>query len=86
MQILFKDWLIKWLESKKNTIKYKTFLRYSELIRLHIISGLGNCKIEELSLEKVQIFINIQMKSGNLHNGQGMSTITAKTMISIIKR
>lgn len=85
MQILFKDWLIKWLESKKNSIKYRTFLRYSELIKLHIKEGLGGFAIEDLTLQIVQDFVNTQMQSGNLNNGEGMSTSSTKTMISIIK-
>ena len=85
MQILFKDWLIEWLESKKNNIKYRTFLRYNEPIKLHILENLGNVEIKNLSLQMVQDFINTQMGKGNLNNGKGMSTSSAKTMISIIK-
>ena len=85
MQILFKDWLIKWLESKKNAIKYRTLLRYSELINLHIIKGLGDIEIKDLTLQIVQDYINTQMYSGNLNSGTGMSTSSTKTMISIIK-
>ena len=85
MQILLKDWLCKWIESKKNCIKYRTLLRYTELIRLHINDGLGNVDIQNLNLQNVQDFINSQMKSGNLHNGEGLSASSVKTIIGIIK-
>lgn len=85
MQILFKDLLTEWLSNKKITIKYKTFICYSELIRLHIAKQLGNYELKEISLQVVQEFINNEIKNGNLKTGKGVSTSLIKLMIYIIK-
>lgn len=50
------DYLERWLEATSKRVKQRTFTRYSELLRLHvipIIGGLPLAKLKPLHLEKV---------------------------------
>lgn len=47
-KMLFKDYLLDWLEKKKQDIAHGTYVHYSSYVRNHIIPGLGHWKISEL--------------------------------------
>jgi integrase len=53
-----------WLgEVAKNSVRPKTFRTYSDIVKLHIAPALGSIKVEKLTPEIVQRFLNDKMGS-----------------------
>ena len=51
----YKEWLSEWLENYVGpSSKAKTYSRYSQIIRCHLIPRIGNYEMEELSPQLLQ--------------------------------
>ena len=79
------DWLKKWLEYKSVHLKKRTYLRYKQLIELHITKSLGKYDIQELSLDTTQEFINNELQNGNMITNEGLAVSSIKTIVLILK-
>lgn len=85
--MIYKDWLNEWLNNYvKITAKHRTFIEYSSIVFGHIIPLLGNFDMEELTLQKLQIFVNEMMLKGNLKNGKGLSSSSVNLIINVLKK
>jgi integrase len=54
--ITMRDYLERWLEATRKRVKDRTFVRYSEILRLHVIPIVGSlqlAKLKPLHLERV---------------------------------
>ena len=59
------QFLTDWLENtQKQSIRPRTYERYEEMIRLHILPVLGRHKLQSLSAQQVQAFYAKKMKEG----------------------
>ena len=48
--MIYKTWLDEWLAHYiEPTAKSRTYSRYSEIVRQHILPKLGECELEELT-------------------------------------
>src|SRR5690625_4738581 len=56
--ILFKDYLLDWLEKKKQDIAHGTYVHYSSYVRNHLIPGLGHWKINELDHDVLDSYMD----------------------------
>ena len=57
--------LRRWLdEVAKPTIRASTYASYNDIIRLHLIPGLGRIALAKLSPDEVQAFLNAKLASG----------------------
>jgi integrase len=57
--------LLSWLwDSARVRLKPSTYIRYSELVGLHITPGLGGVRLEKLSVQQVQHFLNAKVDRG----------------------
>lgn len=84
--MLFKEWLPEWLSTYiKPTLKLRTYNRYYEIVYQHIIPRLGEYEIEEITTYKLQSFVADLMQNGNLKNGQGLSTNSVNSIITVIQ-
>ncbi len=80
------QWLDIWLNKyQKNTIKYKTYLSYQNMIRLHINPMLGNYELKQLNVSILQDFINEKLAHGNVMNGKSLSANTLLAITSLLK-
>lgn len=70
--IMFSDYLYKWLVNKEDEIDPVTFQGYEQYIKKHIIPYFEKTKIKltELESQDIQKYINIKHANGKL-NGQG---------------
>lgn len=60
----YKEWLNKWLESCiRPFVKESTYKRYETTCRLHLVAGLGDWEIAELSAYVLQSYIADLMKN-----------------------
>ncbi len=82
----YKDWLPEWLENYvKPTTKSKTYLRYEEISRRHLVPSLGQYAMEELTPLLLQRYVTGLLQNGNLKTGQGLSPSTVNGMIAVLR-
>jgi len=57
--------LRRWLDDvAKPTIRASTYASYDDIVRLHLIPGLGHIPLAKLSPDEVQAFLNAKLESG----------------------
>lgn len=84
--MLYKDWLSEWLiHYVQPSVKQKTFQRYSEMIRNHIIPSIGGHEMSEINPLIVQRFVTELLQSGNIKTGQGLSANSVNAIITVIQ-
>ncbi len=82
----YKTWLNEWLVNYiLPSNKTRTYKRYSQICKLHIIPSLGEYKISALSVIALQKFVTKLLKSGNLRTGKGLSASFVNVVISVLK-
>lgn len=59
-----EQFLTQWLEDRKATLRIRSYERYGEQIRLHIIPVLGYHQLQKLSPQHVQAFYTKKLKEG----------------------
>ncbi len=60
-----EQFLQQWLEeTQRNSVKPRSFERYEEIVRLHIVPVLGNVQIQKLTPQQVQSFYTKKIKEG----------------------
>lgn len=63
---LVGDYLHYWLEHvMRPTRRYATYCRAESLVRVHLVPGLGQRRLEQLSISELQIFFNRQLQAGH---------------------
>lgn len=80
---LFYLWLNKYA---KTSIKLKSYVKYDNLIHLHILPFLGRYLVEEITSELLQDFILKQYNYGNLRTGNSLAENTIYGIASILKQ
>lgn len=82
----YQEWLENWLENYiRPSSKQRTYTRYGEIIRQHIVPSLGWHELEELTPFVLQCFVTELLSSGNLLTGKGLSPNTVNVIISVIQ-
>lgn len=76
----------RWLESKKNKIKDSSYSRYFQLINTHIRNDIGKVKINKLTSEAINDFLNKKIETGRLDKTGGLSKNTVYDIALIIKQ
>lgn len=81
-----KEWLPVWLENYvKPTAKEKTYTRYSEVVRQHLIPHIGKLKMAEVTPLTLQQLVTELSAHGNLKNGGGLSANTVNAIVTVIQ-
>ena len=82
----YKEWLIEWLTNYvRPSAKEKTYSRYSEVSKQHLIPKLGEYELEELKPLILQRFVTELLESGNLKTGKGLSANSVNSIISVVQ-
>ena len=82
----YTEWLNAWLENYiKPNLKERTYIRYEQLIRTHIVQRIGGIDVNDLTPIVLQSFVAQLLKSGNLRTGEGLSPNFVNTVISVIQ-
>ena len=84
--MIYKNWLKDWLENYvKPSNKIRTYERYSELCKIHIIPSLGKYELADISVIDLQKFVTELLTSGNHKTGKGLSANFVNIVISVLQ-
>lgn len=84
--MIYKDWLDTWLNNYiKPSTKNRTFERYNQLVKIHILTELGEYDLNELSLVILQTYVANLLSNGNKRTEKGLSANTVNSIITIIQ-
>lgn len=82
----YKEWLNIWLENYiKPSAKERTYIRYEQLIRTHIVPKIGETDVNDLTPIVLQSFVTELLNTGNLRTGKELSPNFVNTVISVIQ-
>ena len=82
----YHEWLKEWHENYiEPTAKTRTFSRYSEIIKQHIIPRLGDYELDEITPGVLQHYITELLQSGNLKTGKGLSANSVGGIINVVQ-
>ena len=83
--MIYKEWLSEWLELYVKPLKYRTYERYRNICNLHIINGLGDYELDELTPLVLQKQVNKLMAHGNHKTGGELSSNSVNNIITVIQ-
>ncbi len=82
----YQDWLSEWMENYiMPSSKQRTYTRYGEIVRLHIVPRLGEYEMSDLSPLVLQRFVTELLQSGNLNTGKGLSANSVNGIITVVQ-
>ena len=82
----YEKWLYIWLENySKPSVKERTYIRYEQLIRTHIVRKIGETDVKDLTPIVLQSFVTNLLKKGNYKTGKGLSPNTVNAIISVMQ-
>lgn len=82
----YDDWLNTWLENYvKPTAKYKTYIRYSEIVSQHICPRLGSYELNELKPLVLQQFVTALSFNGNKKTNEGLAVNSVNGIITVMQ-
>ena len=83
--MIYKEWLSQWLELYVKPLKHRTYERYKNICSLHVISGLGDYELDELTPLVMQKHINELTEHGNHKTGGALSENSVNGIITVIQ-
>jgi integrase len=83
--ITYSELLDSWLHSSQLNTKESTYTRYTHLIDTHIKPKLGRYKLEDITTEIVENYIEQQLTEGRLDNSGGLAPKTVTDILTIVK-
>ena len=82
----YKEWLILWLDNYIcPSAKGKTYIRYSEIVKNHLIPTLGEYELEELTALVLQCQITNFLQAGNLKTCGPLAPSSVNLIIAVIQ-
>lgn len=84
-RILYKDWIVNWLDEKRNYVKESTYANYSNIVYNHLIPQLGKYKLNSIDYKMLQQLIIDKYQIGRLDNNGGLSDKTVRDIGTVIK-
>lgn len=71
--------LTQWLENRKGAVRIRTYERYEELVRLHILPVLGRHQLQKLTPQHIQAFYTKKLN-------EGLSPTTVNVLHSLLHK
>ena len=81
----YKEWLSEWLELYVKPLKHRTHERYKDICNLHVIGGLGDYELDELTPLLLQKHVNELTAHGNHKTGGELSANSVNGIITVIQ-
>ncbi len=82
----YHDWLNEWMENYiMPSSKQRTYTRYGDIVRLHIVPQLGEYDISDLSPLVLQKYVTELLNNGNLQTGEGLSANSVNGIITVLQ-
>lgn len=76
---------MQWLNNTKLRVKESSYVKYHNMIQNHIIPDLGNWRMDQLTTEAVERFIQKKLECGKKNGKGGLSEKTVKDLLIILK-
>lgn len=83
-EYVFKDVLQFWLEGNRIRLKESTIYRYSYLIETHILPGLGDMKVDQITGPVINRYLAEKSKSGRLDGKGSLSPAYIRSIMLIV--
>lgn len=84
--MLYEQWIPVWLENYiQPASKKRTYIRYWEIARQHIIPRLGELELSEITPSVLQPYVTELLKNGNRRTGGGLAANSVNSIISVIQ-
>lgn len=82
----YREWLKIWLENYiKPCVRERTYMRYEQIIRIHIEPKIGDLQIKKITSLVLQTLITELLNNGNTKTKAGLSSNTVNNIISVIQ-
>ncbi len=81
----FGSWCDEWIETKRQTVKASTFIRYRNMLDNHILPELGDVPITSISTALMSQFVQDGLANGRLDGKGGLSTKSMTDILVIAK-
>lgn len=78
------DWTSKWLIKVQYSLKPSTFSRYSYIINKYIVPRIGSVKVEHITNNTINEFVNSLLTSGRADGNGGLSVKTVKSIANVL--
>ncbi len=74
-----EQFLTQWLESHRLVVRIRTYERYEQFVRLHLVPNLGHVQLQKLAVQHVKkLYIDLEKK--------GLSTTTLNTLHNMLHK
>lgn len=82
----YQEWLDEWLYHYiQPSSKRRTYERYGEIVRQHVVPALGMMELNELTPFIMQRFVTELLTKGNLKTGRGLSANSVNAIITVMQ-
>ena len=81
-----EELLTQWLESyEKQRVKLRTYNRYKDLLRLHVLPTIGDVDIKDLTRKEIQDLLINEKREGNTKGTkEGLSSSTINLILTVL--
>ena len=87
MYMKYNEWLLEWLVSyEKPSKKSRTYTKYKDIVEKRLIPRFGEYDLTEITPLMVQRYIAELTESGNQKTGEGLSSNSINSIISVIQK
>lgn len=81
-----EDYLLDWLDYfKRPTFQLSTYRNFHSYITSHICPVIGDYRLDELTLDIIQLFVDEKLEHGRLNGKGGLSVKTVKEYIMMLR-
>jgi integrase len=78
-QQTLEKYLLQWLEDRRVSVRARTYERYEEYVRLHIVPVIGRVQLQKLTAQNVQALYTKKLK-------EGLSPTTVNTLHAMLHK
>lgn len=84
-RLLYRKWVLEWLDDKKNYVKESTYANYANIVYNHLIPSLGNYRLGQINNKVLQDMIIKKYSTGRLDGNGGLSDKTIHDIGTVLK-
>ncbi len=82
--MLLKELLNQWLQSRKMRYKQSTYSKYKYIIDRHLAPAIGTVQVRDVNVSEINIFLGDKLKQGGLEGESPLSPAYVRTMALIL--
>ncbi|WP_050698574.1 tyrosine-type recombinase/integrase [Anaeromassilibacillus senegalensis] len=79
------DLFVLWLRAIRITVKASTFSQYTFLVNQHILPGLGSIRLDMITADRLDRFVEQKIASGRIDKSGGLSPKTISDILYLLK-